>query len=1663
MRKISALIVSFFIAATAFAQVDVTATGGVPAASYLTLKDAFDQINLGTHTGVITIGISGNTTEAASAVLNASGSGAASYTSLSISPTGGATRTIFGNVAGHLVDLNGASNVTIDGLNSGGNALVISNTNTGSGASTIRFIADASNNTITRCTVTGSTGSSLSTGFGVIYFATGTTTGNDNNTISSCNIGPAGTNLPIAGIYSFGTSTAIDNSGISITNNNIFDYFNAGGASNGMNINSANSGWTITGNSFYQTATRTYTTANTHNGIVITSGSGYTISGNFIGGNTSGAGGTPYAMAGTIATRFVGINVSAGTTAAVNSIQGNTIANITLNTSSGATTTNGIICGINATAGNFNIGNVTGNTIGATSGVDNIRATSTTAGGLVVGINSSTTGTVTILNNNIGALTSSGVTAAISGSITGVNISGAATTVTIVNNNIGNATANNMRGGTSGLTTGSSLVSGINLPSTPTTATITNNTIQNLSAFGTGTSGYVRGIQTTTAAIATATGWSISNNLINNLTTNSAFVGIGSGLVSAQGIHHLASQGCVISQNIISNISNTNTTATTNIIVAGIISANATVTTTLGTTISRNRIWGLTNSTIGTTALTPPIVAGIAVRSGNNITTISNNMISLGNGQTTNTSFIGIWLNNGSTPNPTSMNVHYNSVNIEGAAAAGALPSFALLRSLYISTTANTVTMDARNNILQNTRSGGTGQHFAISNGFNATTVSGTGWPANASNYNLLNAAAGTIGHWTTAHTFASWQAASAGDANSISAYPVTFVNTATGDLHLNMGVTATPIESGGTPITGLTIDYDNDTRPGPAGSVNGGGAAPDIGADEFDGVYLDVVAPVISYTPLAFTCGTGTRTLTATITDFSGIPTSGIGLPVLYWRINAGAWTAATGTSLGGNQFQFSLGTGVVTGDVVQYYIVAQDAAGTPNISVFPVVGASGLTANPPAAATPPTTPSSYAITTVLAPGTYTVGSAGTYTTLTAAINDYNTRCLAGPVVFELLDATYTEAAQMTILKHPDGSASNTLTIRPASGVTVSVTATVASGAILKILNSYVTIDGSNNGSNSRNLTLANASATAPTVVHIGSTGTSPITNVTLKNCVVINGATTATAIVTSDGAALGTEGYFNNITIQNNDIQRSFIGSYSIAALTAGNGNNLQITNNLLNVAGANAIRRIGIYIQGVDGTTVSGNAIGNFESTSGENKVGIWLATGTANAVIRGNTISNIGYGGATAGFGPTGINITSNIANANLTIDSNSVSNMFSTQGGAGVSTNGIFLGFATSNVTITRNKINIIKNTSTTGWGSNGILLGSTSTTANVTVANNFVSNVWSVGFAGATVDDNGYGISVNAGAGYNIYSNTVTLDSNQTTAGGVPSAMLVSSAVTAPGAVNVRNNIFSNRQTAGSTERYAIYSAAANTVFAAIDYNDYYSAGANLGFIGSNRPNLAAIQAGFGGNTNSLNVQPVFAGPGDLHLSTNANSSLDSAATIIAGVTVDIDNQARNAIKPDIGADEFTYVGGCPGSGAVYVSNLAGTTYQWQVDNGTGYVNISDDAVYSGTATNTLTLTSPPTSYNRYKYRCVVDGTNFSNEFTYKVGVTWTGAISTDWSVAGNWSCGVVPDQYTDVYIFSNVPNFPLVGLNVDIRSLTVSPGASVTVATGFELKVNGN
>ena len=132
-----------------------------------------------------------------------------------------------------------------------------------------------------------------------------------------------------------------------------------------------------------------------------------------------------------------------------------------------------------------------------------------------------------------------------------------------------------------------------------------------------------------------------------------------------------------------------------------------------------------------------------------------------------------------------------------------------------------------------------------------------------------------------------------------------------------------------------------------------------------------------------------------------------------------------------------------------------------------------------------------------------------GVYSTITAALADLNLRGVSGATTFSLVDATYPTETYPLVVNITNASlptAVNTVTIKPGTTVTASISGVSAVAQIFKILNSYVTIDGSNSGGTDRSLTVENTSATSPQVLAIGSTGTTPITNVTIKNTILIN-----------------------------------------------------------------------------------------------------------------------------------------------------------------------------------------------------------------------------------------------------------------------------------------------------------------------------------------------------------------------------------------------------------------------------------------------------------------------------------------------------------------------------------------------------------------------------
>ncbi len=143
----------------------------------------------------------------------------------------------------------------------------------------------------------------------------------------------------------------------------------------------------------------------------------------------------------------------------------------------------------------------------------------------------------------------------------------------------------------------------------------------------------------------------------------------------------------------------------------------------------------------------------------------------------------------------------------------------------------------------------------------------------------------------------------------------------------------------------------------------------------------------------------------------------------------------------------------------------------------------------------------------------------------------------------------------------------------------------------------------------------------------------------------------------------------------------------------------------------------------------------------------------------------------------------------------------------------------------------------------------------------------------------------------------------------------------------------------------------------------------------------------------------------------------------------------------------------------CSGDNTSFTSNVTGAKYQWQVNTGgTIYGDIANGSGYSGATTATLTLTNISGTLNGNRYRCVIDGLKVSSSFYLQLSNTWTGAVNNAWENTGNWSCGKLPDAYTDVLIKSGTVT---IGSTTAIcRSITISPGAAVVVPTGFKLTV---
>lgn len=129
-----------------------------------------------------------------------------------------------------------------------------------------------------------------------------------------------------------------------------------------------------------------------------------------------------------------------------------------------------------------------------------------------------------------------------------------------------------------------------------------------------------------------------------------------------------------------------------------------------------------------------------------------------------------------------------------------------------------------------------------------------------------------------------------------------------------------------------------------------------------------------------------------------------------------------------------------------------------------------------------------------------------------------------------------------------------------------------------------------------------------------------------------------------------------------------------------------------------------------------------------------------------------------------------------------------------------------------------------------------------------------------------------------------------------------------------------------------------------------------------------------------------------------------------------------------------------------------------GSNFQWQVNTGTGYQNIEDDNIYTGTHSSELVLTKPSTNTTGYQYRCIyLENGNgkISEEFILSFKTYWVGSVNNLWEVAGNWSCNIVPDRYTDVYIERGNP---VLNNHTSIKSLNLKNDANLKISANIRL-----
>ncbi|MEI7724645.1 MAG: hypothetical protein WCK09_06040 [Bacteroidota bacterium] len=652
----------------------------------------------------------------------------------------------------------------------------------------------------------------------------------NNNTVQNCVLGGStSTTNGLTGITNLSLPGTLNMVGNNILNNSI----TATSATSGVLVAMSNSGAAGTANmnnnivrDMASKAASGQIQGIVNSGAVVTA---LNMNNNQLGNTTGGFFSSSVASSGSL----FGISSSGGASTCSTTIQNNDLRGITYTVAASAAQnflqSTAAVLSSNISSNTFTNLNI--NTTGATTFISESYTGAATA-------------TKTVTNNSI---------------VTSFNRGGASGSVVLVTDGgssvsgcVSNCTSNNFSNIT---VAGTSTITGFSFTDggTAPTRTVTGNTFNNWTAI-TGTvntmnftywngvsslssntitnitgQGAITGI-TIGSTINTATSIAIASNTINNLSST----GTGGNVI---GINCSNTSPAVnISGNTINTLSSTNTSG----VVSGISIGGAST-----TNIFKNKIYDLSGTQTGTT------INGINIISGTTFN-IFNNLI----GDLKAPAATGLNAINGINASATSTyNVYYNTIYLNATSS-----SATTFGNSCITFSSSVIAFNNRNNILVNLSTPAQNALNVSTNGISACLrrsggTSGT-VPANyatTSNNNdfWCNPTAGTNNHLSYVegtstitnpfNTIAQFQIFLVNrDQISIGTNPsfTSTIGSSVDFLHINTTI-STGIESGATNIATYTDDFDGTVRQGNPGylpQVNGGGTAPDIGADEFDG-----------------------------------------------------------------------------------------------------------------------------------------------------------------------------------------------------------------------------------------------------------------------------------------------------------------------------------------------------------------------------------------------------------------------------------------------------------------------------------------------------------------------------------------------------------------------------------------------------------------------------------------------------------------------------------------------------------------------------------------------------------------------------------------------------------------------------------------------------------